>query len=151
ISRSTSGSRMTESPSPQLFVITASDPSAREHVEKSIAHPIDPNLCAAHFSEQLLNQVKAQSGDGQLYAWGAIPGRSNTRNWALLRPGDFMILYQTGFYTFVARVITKQKNKAFAKALWKTRADGETWELMYFLTHPSPTRVPIQELFNPLP
>jgi energy-coupling factor transporter ATP-binding protein EcfA2 len=135
----------------RLFVFTASDADARDHIEKSIARPIDPHLCATHFEKALLDVVRAESGDGQFYAWGATPGAGNQRTWGALQPGDFVLAYQAGVYTFTTRVISKHRNEAFAKALWGTRPDGETWELVYFLTRPVPIRVPIQELAAFLP
>jgi hypothetical protein len=41
----------------QLFVITASNPEASNHVAKSIAGPIDPVLCQQHFQASVLDEL----------------------------------------------------------------------------------------------
>jgi hypothetical protein len=61
---------MSSTDGPNLFVFTASDPSAQEHVKSSVANGIDPALCRSHFDSALLDEVRAKSGDGNFYAWG---------------------------------------------------------------------------------
>jgi hypothetical protein len=61
---------MTSGDRTQLFIITASNAHAKRNVQVSIARPIDPNVCANHFTPAFLNHVGSHSGDGQLYAWG---------------------------------------------------------------------------------
>ncbi len=77
---------------------------------------------------------------------GPRPGPANDRNWENLAPGDFVLVYQSGEYTFHSRVISKHRNKAFAKALCGVDEENQTWEQMYFLEHPVPVRVQATEL-----
>ena len=134
-----------------LFVFTASDPSAQEHVKSSVANDIDPALCRAHFDTALLDEVRAKSGDGNFYAWGAIPGPTNTRNWSDLKPGDYVLAYQKGEYTYASRIIAKHRNAAFANAVWGLNPSNQTWELMYFLAHPIKVNVRAGDLADFLP
>lgn len=117
----------------RLFVITASNEQAKQHVQKTIANPIDPAICAAHFPADVLDQVSRKSTDGNFYAWGARPGKRNEPNWNTLQEGDYVFLYQDGDYTFWMRVISKHRNRAFAEAIWELHPEGNTWEFMYFL------------------
>jgi len=73
----------------QLFIITASNPDAAEHVQKSISSPIDPALCQQYFDASVLNNVARNSRDANFYAWGAVPGQNNLRNWEKMQTGPF--------------------------------------------------------------
>ena len=120
----------------QLFVVTASNPDAKRHIEVSVAHWIEPVVCEAHFEATVLDEVRQKSADGHFYAWGARPGDGNERNWNALQTGDHVLVYQDGIYTYWTRVIAKHRNEGFAEAIWKRHSDGDTWEYMYFLQPP---------------
>lgn len=135
----------------RLFVVTASNPDAKRHIEQTIAHPIDPRVCAAHFPSSVLDDVKQKSADGQFYAWGARPGEGNERNWNALKVGDRIVVYQDGVYTYKTQVIAKHRNSGFAEAVWGRHPEGDTWEYMYFLQPPVPIRCPAQSLADLLP
>jgi MoxR-like ATPase len=120
----------------QIFVVTASNSDARRHIELSVENPVDTALLVNHFDDVTQKEVDLRSSDGKLYAWGALPGKNNLRNWSAMRPGDFVLVYQEGIYTYWSRVISTHRNPSFAKALWGTIGEGETWELMYFLEKP---------------
>jgi hypothetical protein len=47
----------------RLFVVTASNPDAKRHVDQTVAHSIDPGICAAHFPPSVLDEVKRKSTD----------------------------------------------------------------------------------------
>ena len=104
-----------------LYIITASNEDAKEHVRKSIANAIDPAICAAHFSNDVLDEVRRKSTDGNFYAWGARPGKRNEPNWNALQEGDCVFLYQDGNYTYWTRVISQHRNSRFAKTVWVGR------------------------------
>ena len=76
----------------RLFVVTASNPDAKRHIERTMAHSIDPSICAAHFPASVLDEVRRKSADGQFYAWGARPGEGNQRNWNALQPRDRVLV-----------------------------------------------------------
>lgn len=120
----------------QLFIIVAAGPNARRHARDSLESPVRPSSCEAYFGDErgLLEQVKAKSGDGQFYAWGARNTPKLRGIWDKLHPGDYVLVYQgmeDGF-TYWTRVIEKRKNREFAAEVWGVE-DNETWELMYFL------------------
>jgi hypothetical protein len=48
-----------------LYVITASNEDAKQHVQKSIANPIDPAICVAHFPNDVLDEVRRKRGSGR--------------------------------------------------------------------------------------
>ena len=86
-------------PQEHLYIITASNEDAKEHVRKSIANPVDPAICAAHFPNDVLDEVRRKSTDGNFYAWGARPGKRNEPNWNALQEGDYVFsLSRWGLY-----------------------------------------------------
>ena len=136
--------------SSQLFVFTASDQAAEEHIKNSIANPIASAICDLHCDSAVLARVRERSGDGQFYAWGAKPGSRNQGTWGRLEVGDHILAYQKGRYTFRSRVIEKLQNPDLARAIWGPE-DGETWELMYFLEKPVEINVLASDVSDVLP
>jgi len=137
--------------SEQLVVITASGPAPRRHIDLSIARGIDEQLVQEHFDDHLLETVRAASTDGRFYAWGAMPGPKNTDTWGELQIGAIVLIYQNGAYSFVSKVLAKDRNPEFARSLWGNDEEGRTWEFMYFLDRPRRTSVPAQRLKDFLP
>jgi MoxR-like ATPase len=137
--------------SPQLFAFTASQPGAQANLQKSIANPVDPKFCAKHLPAEFLQKVREASKDGNYYVWGATTGSGNKRTWETLQSGDYVLVYQTGKYTYLSRVIAKTQNRNFAIELWGMMNGTETWELVYFLEPPTRLDIPTSELTDLLP
>lgn len=135
----------------QLFVVTASNPEAASHVAKSISSPIDLAFCQQHFEQPVLEDVARNSSDGNLYAWGAVPGQRNLPNWEKMKTGNHVLVYQNGRFTYWTRAISKHRSVDFAKALWGTDENGKTWELMYFLQPATPLQCSAQQTADMLP
>jgi hypothetical protein len=135
----------------QLFVITASNVDAQRHIEKSIANSIDPAICTKHFDSPVLEEVTRRSTDGKFYAWGAVPGKRNEPNWNAMQPGDHVLVYQEGRYTYWTRVISKHRKPSFAEDLWGRDTDRQTWEFMHFLQPSVRLQCPAQATADMLP
>jgi hypothetical protein len=95
---------------PNLFVFTAGNPEAQANLEKS--------------------------GQG-FYAWGATPGPQNEANWNQMATGDWVLCVYGNAYRYVAQILAKFRNARFAKKIWGSDTEGDTWEYMYFLTKPA--------------
>src|SRR5205807_928021 len=126
----------------QLAIVTASGPAPRSHVVLSIENSIDPALVGRHFSAGVLSRVKELNDGAGFFAWGATPGPGNERNWERLRDGAYVLFYQSGRYTYLARVLAKERNPSFAQELWGSDEANATWELMYFLSTPEHIDIP---------
>ena len=72
----------------RLFVFTAGNKPARDHLYDSISNPISDGIIDQYLSEAEKDQFKAE--DGNFYAWGARPGKRNNRTWSNLESGDFV-------------------------------------------------------------
>ena len=119
----------------RMFVFTAGNRNARQHLKDSIERPVDPKTVFGTFPEHQRERLQKvyERGSG-FYAWGAILGRDNTPNWQAMEPGDFALCVYGATYQYVCRVIAKYDNEQFAETVWKKNDKGQTWQLMYFLT-----------------
>ena len=135
---------------PSLFVFTAADRHAREHLQSSISNSIDSKLLRRHLDAEFVESLREQSGGG-VYAWGATPGPRNVPTWQRMKPGDYVLAYQARHYIFVARVIAKRDDANFARDLWGTDKSGQTWQYMYFLTRPMEVDVSAESQAHILP
>jgi hypothetical protein len=133
-------------PQKRLFVFTAGKPEARSHLDDSIRNSIDLNRALTHFAGDDRERVRATAAEHGLYAWGTIPGERNSPNWAAIEPGDWMLCEFENRYRYAARIVAKYDNESFATEVWGRDPKGMTWSLMYFLTRPAETDVPVGAL-----
>lgn len=135
-----------------LFVFTASKSRPKKHIQRSIANPIPRDICEKNLKKDLLESLRRDSADRELYAWGAQPGPRNKETWRSLQKGDYVLTYQlkdrVKVYTFVSRVLDKLHDVGMARAVWGTSDDPpyDTWEYMYFLDKPVRVYVPLQQV-----
>lgn len=121
----------------QMFVFTAGNPNARQHLRDSIERPVDQKIVFDTFSEHQHEELRMVHDQGNgFYAWGAIPGQFNTPNWEAMEPGNLVLCVYGATYHYVFRLIAKYENERFAETVWKRNEKGKTWQLMYFLTEP---------------
>lgn len=133
-------------------MVPASGRAARDHIDATIARPINPEIARGHLSAE---DIESVGNDGRgIFAWGAVPGPDNRRTWDAMMPGDYVAFYQSKQYTFLARVLRKKQDRPFATELWGTDGGEKTWELMFFLTPPdriSKTLDDLAEYLQPSP
>lgn len=130
----------------QIYVFTAGDVGAREHLEISIRNPIPVAKAKANFpaaDHQRLEEIAQENGG--LYAWGATPGRMNDPVYRLLEVGDWMFCVYGARYRYVARVVAKFDNAQFARDIWGETDEGKTWEKLFFLSKPVELNAPIED------
>ena len=131
---------------PQIFVFTAGNPEARQHLLDSIQNPIDKAVVLDTFAaadRKKLERIQAE-GNG-FYAWGAVSGLRNTPTWETMERGDYVLCVYDSTYRYVARVLAKYENERFARRVWGDDEDGKTWKYMYFLTEPIEVYQPLYE------
>jgi len=121
----------------QIFVFTAGNPDARDHLVASIENSIDQDTVFGSFSSadrEVLERIR-DDGNG-FYAWGALPGTGNERNWEYMNPGDYVLCVYDNAYHHAACVLAKYNNRRFAERVWGTNDEGKTWQYAYFLSKP---------------
>lgn len=120
-----------------LYVFTAGNRSARDHLKTSITNPIDGAKLERCAPQNKAVVDRLRSKHGLLHAWGATPGPVNEKNWREMKPFDDVLTVFRGAYRFRSRVIETLQDKEIARAIWGTEKDsGQTWEFMYFLSKP---------------
>src|SRR5829696_5503689 len=131
---------------PQIFVFTAGNPEARQHLADSIQNPVDDAVVFGNFDEAHHEELERIRGEGRgFYAWGAVPGIRNIPTWEQMERGDFILCVYDGAYHYVARLLGKYDNPECAVAIWGTNDEGQTWRYMYFLTEPIEVNQPLHE------
>jgi hypothetical protein len=126
----------------QIFVFTASNAEARANLRVSIDHPIASELLVRHVGSAGDLGIDPE----RAFAWGAIPGSSNTATWEHMTTGDYVLTVVEGRYLRVSSVVGKIRQPELARAIWGSDQSGNTWELIYFLTEPKAVDVPVRQL-----
>lgn len=119
-----------------IFVFTASNKEAQKHLQDSILKSVDENIVKEYLSNDIIADIKSKKKFEGFYCWGAVPGKSNERNWGQLKENDYVLTYYDQKIHLYAKVIHKIRNYELAKRIWGKLPDGKTWEYMYFLTKP---------------
>ncbi len=131
---------------PQIFVFTAGNPEARQHLSDSIHDPIDDAVVFGNFDESHHEELGRIKDEGKgFYAWGAVWGIRNVPTWEQMERGDFVLCVYDNAYHYVARLLAKYDNPECAEAIWGTNDEGRTWRYMYFLTTPIEVYQPLHE------
>jgi len=119
------------------FVVGKDDKHAQRNLSNTIENTIDEQTVFGSFASARRDELERVREEGNgFYAWGAVPGADNLRHWKLMKPGDYVLCVSANAYHYAARVIAKYERRQFAKRVWGTKDDGETWQYMYFLTEP---------------
>ena len=130
----------------QIFVFTAGNPEARQHLVDSIQNPVDDEKVFDNFDESHHEELKRIRDEaGRFYAWGAVWGIRNVPTWEQMERDDFVLCVYDGIYHYVARLLARYDNPECAEAIWGTNDEGQTWRYMYFLTEPIETLQPLYE------
>ncbi|WP_225616683.1 HNH endonuclease [Variovorax sp. 38R] len=121
----------------QLYIFTAGDADAREHLNDSIRNPQPSSLLDSHLTAERADYLRSLLPDSQgFYAWGAVPGERNIPMWNQMQDGDIVLTVFDNRYRYVSSVIAKIHNADLARAIWGQTPEGKTWEYMYILTQP---------------
>ncbi|WP_225610227.1 HNH endonuclease [Pseudomonas sp. PDM19] len=135
----------------QIFIFTARDKDARAHLRDSILNPapFDWMSTALTPDQAAYFQSLSPSADG-FYAWGAVPGPVNERNWGAMQVGDVVLTVFDNTYHFLSSVTGKLNSKSLATRIWGTDDKGNTWEYMYFLSKPQPIHASVVDGLAPI-
>lgn len=80
-----------------------------------------------------IDELRNRLHDQNYIVWGAVPGSGNIRNWNVMDPGDYVMIYRKGKIILAAEVAMKIRNPSLAKYFWGKDKKGNTWEYIYFL------------------
>ena len=129
----------------KLFIFTASNPAAQEHVIKTIENSLNLMEYADYIDNGFLDELEDPEN---VNMWGATLGTSNKSNWNKLEKGYRFLLYGSNqTFTHYGRVIAKVQNHQLAESIWGTTTKGDTWEYIFFVEIIFKTDISIKE-FN---
>ena len=151
---------------PNIFIFTAGDKNARSHLDHSVNNRIPYNTIKKHINTRLGTNIKLSDGeyggtrrlidslgvrlmsDGpqEFYAWGAIKGPNNLRNWNKIKTGDWVLCVYDNKYQYISKITGKVHNKGLATDIWGTNEKGDTWEYMYFFERPNKIELSLDEI-----
>jgi len=130
----------------QIFVFTAGNAAAQDHLAATIKAPLDLERVLSLFPPTAHDQIRSLAAEHGLYAWGAVPGIQNEPRWEAMQPGDWVLCVYGNVYHYVTQVTQKFNNETFARAIWGEDEEHKTWQLMYFLSKPMPVNIPVSTL-----
>lgn len=110
----------------RMFVFTAGDRNARQHLADSIEHPIPDHKVFANFAEEYHEELKRVRSEGTgFYAWGALPGPGNVCTWDAMGRDDRVLCVYDNTYHYAARVLAKYDNSDLARDVWERENAAE--------------------------
>ena len=104
----------------QIFVFTAGNPEARQHLADSIQSPIDDPQAKVfdNFDEAYHVELERIKDEGRgFYTWGAVWGVRNLPTWEQMERDDFVLCVYDATYRYVAGVLAKYDNPECAEAI----------------------------------
>jgi hypothetical protein len=132
----------------QLVLQPCGDSDAREHYVDTIQNPVPVSRILPHLRSDERALVQDAFPD-VVAVWGVTPGKNevNANKWRRITVGDAAMLYRDRQFFFRGTVAYKTHSPELAKELWESRADGATWEYVFFLTDLEPVEISIDR-FN---
>lgn len=128
----------------QIFVFTAGNLAAREHLNDSIKSSVSSTLLDKHLPVEQASYLKSLLAEPSgVFAWGAVPGPRNKPTWDSMQVGDIALTVYENRYRYVSTVIAKLHQRALAEEIWGKDDEGQTWEYMYLLSQPQEIDVPV--------
>lgn len=100
-----------------LFIVAASSRQARTRAERTVVKGIDVKTGpGARTTSELLARTRLD--DGILRAWSIRASPPLVSRWERVRPRDWMLFYESGFFGIAARVSEAVESPAIAALLW---------------------------------
>lgn len=121
----------------KIFIFTAGQKEAREHLEVSIINPFPTSWFDDYLDLAEADDLKSLlPNPDYAYAWGAVPGPRNVPMWNDMADGDIVLTVYDNRYHFISTVLAKLHAPALASRIWGVDDEGKTWEYMYLLSQP---------------
>jgi len=119
----------------QLVLQPCGDPDALEHFVDTVENKVALSRILPFLPEAERKPV-ADAFRDSVAVWGVTPGEGgvNARKWARMQPGDVALMYRNKRFFHKGEVSYKVHAPDLARELWQSRADGTTWEYVFFLT-----------------
>ena len=136
---------------PNIFIFTAGDKNARKHLNDSVITSIKYSLINFHLDSRFISRISSSSSGSskdEFFAWGAVEGPVNIRNWKKIQSGDYILCVFDNQYQYLSKILDKTINKELAAKIWGLNNEGKSWEYMYFFDKPVKVNIPLISLSN---
>lgn len=136
---------------PNIFIFTAGDKNARKHLDDSVISSIKYSLINFYLDSRFISRISSSSSGSskdEFFAWGAVEGPVNIRNWKKIQSGDYILCVFDNKYQYLSKILDKTINKELAAKIWGLNNEGKTWEYMYFFDKPVKVNIPLISLSN---
>jgi hypothetical protein len=122
------------------------DSDALSHYTDTILNPVPASRILPFLTEAQKSAFQMACGD-EVAVWGVTPGKKlvNKRKWGKIKSNDVALLYKQKMIFSQGRITLAINNKDLALDLWKTNAEGDTWEYVYFLDDLQEIEIPISQ------
>ena len=123
----------------------------RKHLNDSVITSIKYSLINFHLDSRFISRISSSSSGSskdEFFAWGAVEGPVNIRNWKKIQSGDYILCVFDNKYQYLSKILDKTINKELAAKIWGLNHEGKTWEYMYFFDKPVKVNIPLISLSN---
>lgn len=100
-----------------IYIVAASSRLARTRAERLVVSGIAGLRDDPHPDDQAWLEQYRQP-DGRLHVWSIRDTPILAKYWARIRPGDWLLFYQMGFFTIAARVALTADSETIAGGVW---------------------------------
>ena len=129
-----------------IFLAPCSNPLAQKHFQDTILNGVRFESIEEYLKE---DDKAALQGEDPLRIWGNTPGSySQRKGWIDMEPGDIVLFYQSGKFTYAGKVYHKLDNERLSKKLWPDDKGDKRWNLIYFLQDIKGVDIPLSLIRN---
>jgi hypothetical protein len=129
---------------PSVFVYTAGQ-TAAAHFPRTIQTGVPLSLFQPIIPAAVYATLQEAYPDGICYLWGDRGGEHGRQYWQKISPGDLALCYRDRRIVAASTVIATLENEAAGLVAWPD-ATSEPYRLLFFLTKPVWTDVPVASL-----
>lgn len=129
-----------------FFIVASGGHDTDKHYHDTIENKRSIEEIKGFLDANQLEEIQKTYRGRDFTAWGATPGSGSIRNWDIMEPGDYAMIYKNGKIIFAAEIGYKLHNRELAKFFWKTDNTGATWEYMYLMINEVAVNVRMEDL-----
>lgn len=135
----------------RIAVQPCGDSAAKEHFVDTIEKLVPKEKIYPLLTKEQKELFDIYCGEA-VAVWGVTEGktRQNKTKWQKLKTGDLALLYANKRIFNKGKITLTIHNEELARSLWSVKADGKTWEYIYFLDELQEIDLPIINFNNAL-
>ncbi|MEX1997827.1 MAG: hypothetical protein WEA04_04105 [Candidatus Andersenbacteria bacterium] len=132
-----------------FIVVAGGNMAAERHFEDTVQQKRQLSEVRQYLPQEEVENLERIYHGASFIVWGAVPGPMNEQRWQAMAPGDAVLIYNKGYVRAIGEIAATVHSKELARHFWRETAEGETWELIYFIVNEQRVNVPLSKI-NPL-